>query len=602
MVVRGLAIAVGLTVLGLVQPAGGAEVSAEISTRNAYVNEPIVLQIRITNATNHDPPEVPDIPGAQVRPSGPPSQQSFRVNARSWVTLLYSFQIIPTRAGVLRIPSISVRADGQTHVTKPMTVRVEASETGDLLQVKLTGDREQIFFGEAVDVRLEIWVKIYRDRNLRSGMNKEDMHRLIDQSLSAWGRYKEVLRRVNNRELTWKYRSEGWVDERGVEQSYHVYILPLTFVPTRLGPVDVGRISVVMSYPTRTKIDRDFFGRRQVKIGRSRPVRAELEPTDMWVKAPPPEDQPAEFNGAVGQYRFEVRATNTQVRVREPVELTLTISGTGALERVPPPPLSLMGDLTRDFKVPTEQIGGVVTGQRKVFEVTIRPKHAQVTQIPPIDFVYFDPVQEEYVRLQSAPIPLDVMASEQVSVAQFDDTDYGSLRGVSRLTQAGLGIRANYTEPDELLAQQGFAPGWGSAALAGGCPTFYLATLLVQGYRRRLRLDVAFARRRGAHGRALQAVQQARQQVDPGVAASSLANAIRAYISDRCNAPAGLTSGETVALLETHGVTVEGIGRVEQLLQRCEGLQYAGQVQGADGDLADETQRCLGALHKERLR
>ena len=78
-------------------------------------------------------------------------------------------------------------------------------------------------------------------------------------------------------------------------------------------------------------------------------------------------------------------------RVRTHTEITESVA----------PPLSLMGVLTRDFKVPTEQIGGVVTGQSKRFEVTIRPKHAEVTQIPPIDFVYFDPVREDYVRLQS---------------------------------------------------------------------------------------------------------------------------------------------------------------------------------------------------------
>ncbi|MFQ5490770.1 MAG: hypothetical protein ACE5GE_08630, partial [Phycisphaerae bacterium] len=197
---------------------------------------------------------------------------------------------------------------------------------------------------------------------------------------------------------------------------------------------------------------------------------------------------------------------------------------------------------------------------------------------------------------------LQVMASEQVSVAQFDDAENGLSHSVSRLTEAGLGIRANYTDADQVLAQQGFAPGWGTAALAGGSPLVYLATLLIQRYRRRLRSDAAYARRRGAYTRALQAVRRAEQLPEPDRVASALAGALTTFVSDCCNAPAGLTRHETVTLLRDHSVRAGQIECVDQLLKRCEGLQYAGLDDAADGDLVDRTLQCIRALHKERLR
>jgi hypothetical protein len=580
-----------------------ADVTLQLSTRAAYVNEPVLVQVRLTNPGDHEPPEFPEVPGATVAVlnEGIPSHQSISINFRTTVTLTYAYYVTPTSAGTLEIPPIRVRMGGKDHWTAPQRIRVEKSETGDLLFLKLASPHQSIYFGEAIDVDLEIWLKIYNDRNLPRGLGPEDMLSLIEIPSSEWGLFKQALAKIDRREARWQYRRATHVGDDGLEQEYYVFVLALNFVPTTTGPLDPGDVTVVVTYPTQTRLESDFFGRRRAEITGSRPIQARLGPSNIVVLAPPEEGRPPLFNGAVGRYRFTAEAHNTDARVREPIELTLTVTGDGELDRVPPPPLDAIEELTRDFKVPEERISGVVDQRRKRFVVTVRAKRPDVTEIPPIPFVYFDPVEERYVTLRSDPIPVHIVASEQVPVAQFDDSDNGAGQAAARLTETGAGIRANYVDMDEVLAQQSFEPGWGSAVLLAGSPVAFFASLLIQRQRLRLRHDQGYARRRRARAKALSAVRSAARQGEPGQVATEVTAAVVGYVTDRCNLPAGLTPTEAVQQMTERNLGGELIGQVEQLLRQCEALQYAGGKEQASAGLAERARRCIAQLERERF-
>jgi hypothetical protein len=243
----------------------------------------------------------------------------------------------------------------------------------------------------------------------------------------------------------------------------------------------------------------------------------------------------------------------------------------------------------------------VVDKNRKRFVVTIRAKHPDVTEIPPIPFAYFDPVEEKYVTLQSEAIPIHVTASEQIAIAQFDEPANGLPQAAAHLTETGAGIRANYVDMDEVLGRQTFEPGWGSAALLAGSPLAYVVSLLVQRRRVRLRYDRGYVRRRRARDRALAAVRGAGQAGDYSRAASGLAAAITGYISDRCNLPAGLTRSEAIEQLAKRSLGEDRVRQVEELLLRCEDVQYAGGGGGASEDLPEQAKRCIKELEGERF-
>ncbi|MHC4610642.1 MAG: BatD family protein, partial [Planctomycetota bacterium] len=460
--------------------AEAGDVALQLATREAYVNEPVLIQVLVINAKTHQPPQFPEIPGAVVQAQGRTGHNTSAsyVNGR-WtqkVTDTYSYKLIPRQAGKIRIPAIPVRVDGRVLKTAATTILVTTSETGDLLFVDLASDQESVYLGQAIEVDLEVWVRPYRDRNFRNGLPADDMLSRVDFDSSQWGSFHDTVLRLRNRELRWQYRQDTRLDSQGLERAYYVYVIPLKFVPTTTGRLDVGEVNVVVSYPTRTGRPDDFlpsfFDRYQVT--QARPVRASLGESNITVRPTPAEGQPTYFNGAVGRYRFDVAANNTQVRVREPIEVTLTITGSGVLERVPPPPLAEIEELDSDFKVPEGTLSGVVEGQRKRFLVRIGAKRPDVIQIPPIPFCFFDPQAERYVTRWSDPIPLEVTASEQLPVSQFAETNDGGLGSTTRLTETAVGIRANYVDMDEVLAQQAFDPGWGTVAWLACSPAAYL--------------------------------------------------------------------------------------------------------------------------------
>ena len=96
--------------------ASAAEVRSGISTRETYVGMPVTFQVQISNATDFDPPTMPEIPGLRIESVGQPSRSTQttiingNMSTRSSVT--YSFAVTPLAPGNYRIPPISVQADG----------------------------------------------------------------------------------------------------------------------------------------------------------------------------------------------------------------------------------------------------------------------------------------------------------------------------------------------------------------------------------------------------------------------------------------------------------------------------------------------------------
>lgn len=601
----------GLWLAGVGATAQAGDVALKVSTREVYVGEPVVVEVMVINAEQHSAPEFPDIPGASVVLYGRSGPNISIINFDKQVSWSYSYKVTPKQTGRIEIPPIPVRVDGQVLKTAATTISVVASDADDLdlAFVELAANRDTIYLGEAIDLNLEIWVRPYRDRNAR--LDAQDMLSRIDFSSSELGIFRDTVIRLQNQRLRWQYREGTREASDGTERSYFIYPLPLAgFVPTRTGPLDVGEIRVLVSYPTRTGVERDLFGRprRDLLTGRAvytiakaRPVIASLTESPITVKPVPTEGQPALFNGAVGQYDFSVEAGNTNVRVREPIEITMTIKGQGVLDRVAPPRLGEIDELIDGFRVPEGSIAGVVNDDRKRFTVKIAAKHADLTEIPAIPFVYFDPQTEQYVTRWSDPIPIEVTASESVSLAEFAETENGTAAGTTRLTETAVGIRANYVDMDEVLAQQAFSPGWGTAGVLAAAPLAFVACALIRRQSNRLRYDQGYVRRRRACPTALAAIRAACRQASQADAASQIATAVIHYVADRCNAPTGLTRTEAVERLAGHGVATERIGAAEAVLERCEGVQYAGASPEMPADLAAQAERCVRDLERERF-
>ena len=415
----------------------GQNVSARISSREAWVGSPIVLQIQVANATKYSLPESFEIDGCDIRSAGTPSQSSQitiingrRSESRS-VTMQYF--ITPRREGKFQVPELEINVDGKTKTTPPIPFVATKSETGDLLFVEVEGDKESVYVGQPLRLKLKLWVKPFADREQRIKLNENHMWQMISEQTS-WGAFADRLQELAENRQRPSGETVLRKDADGRDREYYLYEINATVYPNKPGKIDASGLQVVVNYPqslgrSRDPFDSFFRGRSMMKdmmgddffssafgsrltVSNSRPVAAEVSVDSTEVLAVPTDGQPADYRGAVGKYQIIAQAESTSVSAGDPITLQVGIVGDGPMELVQAPPLHQIESLTNGFQVTDQSLAGFVQGDTKVFVTSLRPRSEDVKQIPPIPFSFFDPDKKAYETVYSKPISIDVTKTE----------------------------------------------------------------------------------------------------------------------------------------------------------------------------------------------
>ena len=415
-----------------------ADVSISVSQRETYVNLPVVLRIRIDNASNHDPPELPEVDGLKFETAGPPSRSSqiSVINgqtAQNISSVTYSYRVTPTRAGEFTIPPITISAGGKKTITKAVRIVASKSDTNDLLFVEISGAKQSVYVGQQLDLTLKIWVRPYRSKKYDLTLGEENMWQLLSDQTS-WGIFADRIEQLAKD----RKRPGGELvlrpDSDGNEREYLLYEIDAQIYPDRPGQIDGDDVVIIFNYPeslSRSRspfsmFDDDPFFRNfggfssfgsRLAVEKVRPITAEAMVDSIDVKPIPTDGRPDNYRGAIGRYSIATKATPTVVQAGDPITLQIEISGSGPLDVVRAPALSQSDDLARDFKVADDKLSGIVDGSSKRFTTTIRPTRPRIEQIPPIEFSYFDPDSEQFVTARSKPIAIEVGESEQLDLA-----------------------------------------------------------------------------------------------------------------------------------------------------------------------------------------
>lgn len=578
-------------------------VDLEVQTDKPYVNETIAVKIHVRNAGDAERPVFPELPNCRVRYIGPESEfrQQFDPATGRTVTIRrqsFTYGLVASKAGELTIPPIPVVVDGKTLETKPyrLTIREvpqsptpggsepndQAADGSDLLLAEITCARRKLYVGQRANFTLTVWIKpaeFNRDR-----LELSEMLRYLKGSFGPFDtqdvRSRQVRRPTPN----------------GRTQLYYLIELPAEFIVDQPGPLTFDAVSLALDYPL--KYARSFFNDVRVYDKERVRVRPTIAVPD--VHPLPTEGRPASFSGAVGRYDLSVVAVPTNVRVGDPIELIIDITG-DLVETLPGPKLTSIPQLVDDFRVPAETLAGTVAGNRKRFTQVIRAKRSDVQEIPPIEFAYFDPDAERYVIARSDPIPLFVSAVEQLDAADLTALGPEPLRDQTSGVQARDSLRGIKTRESELLAT--VRPvSMTQVTLTTFLPP--LAFLCIWGCARltRARQNEAALRRRGALRNAERRISAAMaRRLAPDEFHRELEAAVAGYLADRLNEPPARFLGHAaVDFLQERDVGRELVERCAELVELCERAAYAG---GAEGDtsLADLARHCIIQLERERL-
>jgi hypothetical protein len=189
---------------------------------------------------------------------------------------------------------------------------------------------------------------------------------------------------------------------------YNTIILSRTLlIPQRSGKITIEPTSVVIQRIVERTINRPVFGgviQQRVRELDENVIRSSNLVID--VKEHPVANKPASFKGMTGNFSIQAQLSSDVTEVDDPLELTITIEGTGNLKMlnkidIQMPRIIELFDPEVSGKISSTASG--MSGTRQ-FTYLMISRDTGVFEIPGVQFSYFDPETRRYVELTTGQL------------------------------------------------------------------------------------------------------------------------------------------------------------------------------------------------------
>lgn len=372
-----------------------------------------------------------------------------------------------------------------------------------------------------------------------------------------------------------------------------------------LFPIKPGALAIAPAIVELEMSPGGFFSRRRTVKRAAQPVKVEV--LDL-----PRQGQPAGFEPAnVGRYNFKAAVDRTEVKVGEPVTVTLTVRGEGNLRNAILPTVGEVPGFKTyapetDVDVRTE--GGQVTGTSSSRTLLIAKEPGEHV-LPPVAWSYFDPQAREYRTAKSDAVKVAVRPGEAAAggpVGAAPAEAAGKDPGQDRLNRQ---LRSILSRADLEVDRGGplAARPW-FLAIVVLVPLAYLAVALASRTRRRLVENRAKSRSKRADAEALRRLAELGRNADDKEASAFFAlleKSLTDFLEARLEEPiAGLTNAEARARLVARGFSPE---QADLVGSELEGLDFARFARGAGADVErrraiERVRSLIGDLARVRVR
>lgn len=428
--------------------AGGASgqttFEAAVDRTQVGVGEQFTLSFTLTGSSmgggkNLQPPDL----GKFHIMAGPNQSSSVQIiNGAVSSSVTYSYILQPREVGKVTIGAASIEAGGAVLRSQPVTIDVvkgapkpkqqaggqdQAAQLGDNLFLRAVVDRTHVIQGEQVNLVYKLYTRV---SVTNYGINK---------SPTMSGFWSEDAETPKNIALT---------NETVNGKSYRVGVIKRSALfPTQSGTLEIGPMEVqtTVQLPYARSSDpfdaffRDPFGRNTTVSVSSDPIKIKVDPL--------PAGAPSDFNGAVGQFAMSTAVDKKTTRTNEPVAIKVTLSGTGNIKLLEPPPIELPPDFEQYSPKVTESINRSQTriSGSKTFEYLVIPRYPGLKVIKPIAISYYDLNKREYMRLRSPQIELNVEQGTATAPAMISGVNREDVRLLSQdirfIKLSGSGFR-----------------------------------------------------------------------------------------------------------------------------------------------------------------
>ena len=385
-----------LPIILLFQLVSGQSVTASVDVNQLAVNEIFTFKIEAKDANNMPRINLAPLEKNFTIISGPTQQTSYQwINGKATSSKTLTWTLVPNKKGQLTIPALAVTVDGEKLKTKPIRMNVKGSGqvvNKDELFLLAEIDQDEVYVGEQVTVTYKLYTRVQ--------MSLEDIK--YPESVGFWIEELSVPRPPRFNQTT----------INGV--LYNVATLyKVALFPTKTGELELTSMTVRCNVQIQKKRKRQrsvfddpffnsFFNETVQKVLRTEARRIRVKPY--------PAGQPANFTGAVGEFKLTASVDTDKVKTNEAVTYYVELQGTGNLNMFSLPKLNFPE--TMDVFPPTasfeqKQLWDQFTGNMK-WEYILIPRQAGRVFLPRIELAYFNPKDEQFHSIRSRSVELNI--------------------------------------------------------------------------------------------------------------------------------------------------------------------------------------------------
>ncbi len=551
-------------------------VSARLERNVMRVGEQNRLTIEVVSDKGSAPqPQVPNIPGLTFYSGSTRSETNVTMSGTQMIAQykqIVTMIVVPQKEGNYQIKGIRAEQNGQTATADPIAMSVLKASAPMPTQPPGQQPRAPQQPAQSGPVRL-----IAEPSKLRAYVGEEIAVRYIlvgrpnfIHGVSSFGNLGTGLFQrcvVEDVDLGRISLTPQTMNGQTVVTAVlkHFVLFPLSAGTIHVDPVTIS-----------IEARRSFFELPSQIAVNSQALQIEVLPL-------PTENQPPDFEGAVGEYRLNAKVDKTRLEEGDAFGLQVTLSGSGNIKNAPPPiPPDLSGfdqyESTKkeDVSVTTDGVSGRIT-----YEYVLVPKDASKNKIGSFRFSYFDPQSEQYRTVETSPIQLEIVPRSE---GPGDRVLLGAGAGTKReivltgedFRHIAVGVAGTEQERLDLYRK----PGYLAVVFA---PLILLgASGLYTWRRRRLESDPNAVRLRRAPKVARRLLSEARSAVSAGDrdrAYAALSKTLVDYVGNRWNLPSsGMTSREIGRSLEDRGVPTDCAGELVSTLEELEASRFGGDM------------------------
>tara|TARA_R110002051_G_scaffold71624_5_gene129422 strand:+ start:61595 stop:63334 length:1740 start_codon:yes stop_codon:yes gene_type:complete len=342
----------------------------------------------------------PDFAGFKVIMGPSQSISSSWINGVRSYSKSYSYTLAPTAKGKFTIKQATIVIGGETY--KSLANEIEVTAAVDKPSDQMTAD-------DVADENLHLVAEISNSNPFLNEAITVIYKLYVSPNISV-SNYQPLDNPTYNNFWSQDIKVSALSAQNGTYKGkpYRYVILKrVVLYPQKSGELDIEPLSLDVTVDVPT-VRRDFFGGR-VYAQTNKTVSAGNRTIN--VKPLPLTNQPANFNGAVGDFDFTVTTSKTNLNATESLQALIEVSGKGNLKLFKLPELELPSALEVYEPEFTEGVRTTLAGmQGKVSnQYTIVPSFRGKYPIAPLSFSFFNPVTEKYTTLTSNEIIINVL-------------------------------------------------------------------------------------------------------------------------------------------------------------------------------------------------